>query len=245
MNHLPRSLQARVILRSFLVQGSWNYETLLGTGFAFTMLPVLRYLYPEDGAALRAAVARHTTVFNCHPYLATVALGAVTRLETEAVDPSMVERFKSALRSSLGSLGDQLVWGAWRPASALLGVVLVLTGLAWWVGVLVFLVVYNLLHLGLRIWGWRVGTHSGLEVGRALRDLPLQPLARRTADVGAVLGGAALVLAAAPAAPDPDGLAVVALAAALGFLLGSRTRKLFAGVVGAVWILAIFSGWIR
>src|SRR5690606_33407159 len=132
MKRLPRRLALRVLLRSFTVQGSWNYETLIGTGFAFTLLPVLRHLYPADTEAFRAALARHTEVFNSHPYLATVAVGAVSRLEAEEADPGPIGRFKSALRGSLGSLGDQPVWSAWKPATVMGGLALAVAGMAWW-----------------------------------------------------------------------------------------------------------------
>ena len=35
MTRLPRLVALRVLLRSLTVQGSWNYETLIGTGFAY------------------------------------------------------------------------------------------------------------------------------------------------------------------------------------------------------------------
>ena len=43
-----------VLLRAFAVQGSWNYETLLGTGFGFVILPALRRLH-ADPAVLQDA----------------------------------------------------------------------------------------------------------------------------------------------------------------------------------------------
>ena len=245
MSAFPRRVTVGVLLRSFLVQASWNYETLIGTGFAFTLLPVLRYLHASDQAAYRAALARHAEVFNSHPDLATVAAGAVSRLEADGADPRMVERFKSALRGSLGSLGDQLVWTAWRPACALLGLILLLLGAAWWLAILVFLVVYNTLNLALRIWGWSVGTRSGIEVGKALREAPLQPLAGRVADVGAVLGGFAAVVALGrlPVHSVPLGLALGA--GALGLWLGGRSRVVFALVLALVWFSALAWGWSR
>lgn len=245
MSAFPRWVATRVLLRSLLVQGSWNYETLIGTGFAFVIRPVLRYLHPNDDAAFHAAVERHIGVFNSHPYFATVAVGAVARLEAEGADPRMVERFKSALRGSLGSLGDQLVWSAWRPTTLLLGILLLLAGAAWWVAVVVFLAVYNLLNVAIRVWGWSVGTRSGLEVGKTLREVPLQPLAARIADVGAVLGGFVTVLALArlPAAPTTAGFALVA--AAVGILLGARTRQLFIAVLALVWFINLAWAWSR
>lgn len=239
----------RVLLRSLIVQGSWNYETLIGTGFAFTVLPVLRYLHPTDAEAFRAALVRHTEVFNSHPYLATVAVGAVSRLEAEGADPLIIQRFKSALRGSLGSIGDQLVWTAWKPATVMVGLALVMAGVAWWLALAVFLLTYNVLHLALRAWGLRVGTATGLEVGKVLRDAPIQKIARRAGDAGALFGGFALAVATASLLSDSGwsiiSFACAGLAIAAGVWLGPRARLLFGSVLMTAWFLAIVWEWIR
>ena len=114
-----RGVLLRVFLRSFAIQGSWNYRSLIGSGFAYALLPVLRVLYREDPAKLHAAVRRHSELFNSHPYLAPLALGAVAVLE-QTEPPEVVTRFKAAVRGSLGTLGDRLVWSGWRPLVALI-----------------------------------------------------------------------------------------------------------------------------
>ena len=244
MSTFPRRVAAGVLLRSFLVQGSWNYETLIGSGFAFTLLPALRFLNPAD-ADLRKAVARHNGLFNSHPYLVTVAAGAVSRLEADRTDPRTIERFKSALRGSLGSLGDQLIWSAWRPTTVLLGLVLLLVGAAWWVAVVAFLVLYNTLNIALRVWGWSIGTRSGIDVARALREAPLQSFAARVSDAGAVLGGFATVFAFAEIPTRPDALGFALVAAVVGIVIGARTRKLFTVIIALVWFVALAWAWSR
>jgi mannose PTS system EIID component len=166
MKEIPDGVRVRMLLRSFLVQGSWNYETMIGTGFAFTLLPLLRYLYPTDVDARRSAMKRHAEIFNSHPYLATVAIGAVSRLEVDGTPPRSRSGSKahSAVRSVLS--GDRLVWTAWRPVSLLLGILLILAGAAWWLAMLVFLLVYNVFHIGLRVWGLRIGLEMDSKSGR-------------------------------------------------------------------------------
>lgn len=219
-----------MLLRSFAVQGSWNYRTLIGTGLAFVLLPALRHVHGGDADRLRAAVGRHAELFNAHPYLATVAAGAIARLEADGAPPELVLRFKNAIRGSLGSMGDRLVWLTWRPACALLMVALLLAGAPWWAAVAAFLVSYNALHLWLRAWGLAAGLRDGLQVARALREAPFERLGERAAAAGAFLAGFAAVLAVGwggqPGLPYA-GLGVVALAA--GVLLGPRVR-LVAGI---------------
>jgi mannose/fructose/N-acetylgalactosamine-specific phosphotransferase system component IID len=243
MSELPPSVRRALLLRSFAVQGSWNYRTLIGTGFAFVLLPALRAVSGGDDARLRAALARHAELFNSHPYLVTVAAGAVARLEAEGAPSELVGRFKSALRGSLGSLGDRLVWLVWRPACSLLAVCLLLAGAAWWVAAAVFLVVYNALHLWLRSWALTLGLRDGLHVSRALRESPLQRIGDRAADAGALLGGLGAVLAfggtGARGAEYLIGLAAVVA----GILLGFRTRRVAAAVLAAA--LAAGALWLR
>lgn len=224
-----------MLLRSFAVQGSWNYQTLIGTGLAFVLAPALRRVH-RDPERLREAMARHLELFNSHPYLAGVAAGALARLEAEGAPPETVARFKSALRGSLGSLGDRLVWLMWRPACVLLGLALFLAGLPWWAAVLAFLAAYNALHLWLRAWGLRTGLREGLGVARALREAPFGRLGDAAARAGAALAGFAAVAAAGRTSEAPLDWAVLAAAIVLGVALGHRVRA-----VAALAMLAVLA----
>jgi PTS system mannose-specific IID component len=246
MTRYPASVRAKIFLRSFLIQGSWNYETLIGTGFAFALLPALRYLHEEQGktkAELEEAVARHVGLFNSHPYFATIAVGAVGRMEADGVAPAVIDRFKLALRGSLGSLGDRLIWSAWRPMTAILGVVLLLGGTPWWFAVSCFLVFYNVMHLAVRARGLRVGGEKGLELGAVLRDAPIQPLVERAWQIACGLIGLGIVLAAASSA-DTDlwQIAAIVTAPALGFVLGGRTRNILIALLWSTVITALLLG---
>lgn len=225
MSALPRPVRRAMLLRSLTVQGSWNYRTLIGTGLAFVLAPALRHLYADDPARLREAVARHAALFNAHPYLAGVAAGALARLEADGVPPETIDRFKSAVRGSLGSMGDRLVWLMWRPACGLLMVALLLAGAGWWAAVLAFLVSYNALHLWLRVWGLRAGWRDGLMVARALREAPFERLGERAGDAGALLSGFAAVLAVGWGGERSAAYALVGAAAlGIGIMLGPRVR---------------------
>lgn len=231
-----------MLLRSFAVQGSWNYETLIGAGFCFTIIPALHYLYGRDGDTLRQAAGRHAELFNSHPYLATVAVGAVSRLEAEGTDPTTIQRLKSALRGSLGSLGDRLVWSGWRPMSMLIAIVLLLAGVAWWVALTAFLVVYNALHIWMRVAGLRIGLESGMGVAAKLRDAPLQKLIEAASRVASLLVGVGVVLAAGSAGVDPLTLALCSGATALGFWLGLRTRAVMIAILVALVATSLILG---
>ena len=160
---------------------------MLGSGFAFCMIPLLRRR-GLSGDGLDDAVRSHMGTFNAHPYLAGVALGAVARMDGSGMDVETIDRFKRAIQGSLGGLGDLLIWGAWRPATLLLALVLAWAGAPPWVPVCVFLVVYNGGHFLIRWWGYSRGLQYGKDVGVWLRGAELSRMAER------IFSGASLLL---------------------------------------------------
>jgi PTS system mannose-specific IID component len=234
--------------RSFAIQGSWNFRTLIGTGFAFALLPALRARMPGSPQDVDAAAIRHTELFNSHPYLVGVALGAVCRSEDETTDPRVVERFKSALRGSLGGMGDSLIWAGLRPMCALLGIALVFAGTPWWVGPLVFLVAYNIGHVALRVWGFRIGFRHGLHVGERLKRSRLNDTQQNLTRAGAFVLGLALPLMLARDAAAPLGWPWVvtgAILVVLGLRFGAALRTPIAFGVGGVLVVGLLLGLLR
>jgi mannose PTS system EIID component len=236
-----------VFTRAMSIQGSWNYETLSGPGFAFAILPALRRLYP-DPVELDAAVRRHQTMFNSHPYLATLALGAVIRLEQDGEDPAMIERFKAALRGSLGTVGDQLVWAGWRPICILAALSLLLAGAPWYVSVISFLVLYNIGHLALMGWGLSVGFRDGRYVADRLRGSVVRRIQPRLMALGAFLAGFTATLVVTGGIPYLDeapgwllgALALITVAA--GARWGERVRRLGVAAVAGLVVAGLVAG---
>jgi mannose PTS system EIID component len=193
---LPARTWFEIFLRLLAVQASWNYELMLGTGIGFCLEPALRYLPGgRDGDAYRAAMARQSAYFNAHPYLAAVAVGSLARAELEHAPPSQIERFRTALCGPLGSVGDRLVWAGWLPFCSLLALTAFGLGANAVAVLLIFLVTYNVGHLGLRVWGLRVGWRHGMRVAAALANPVLRQGPNYIARAAALLGGIALPLA--------------------------------------------------
>lgn len=242
MTRYSRRAITRAFLRSFTIQGSWNYRSLIGTGFAFALLPFLRELYQHEPEKLREAVRRHAELFNSHPYLAPLAVGAVAVLEAEET-PEVVSRFKAAVRGSLGTLGDRLVWSGWRPICALIALTIAAFGGPWWATVGVYLLLYNAGHIGLRVYAFGLGLRNGRRVGEELRRSPLHRADRVLESTGAVLVGVLLPLTVArPVFPGWGGaLWTLALlgAAALGLLFGGRVRTPLVLVLAGATVVAL------
>lgn len=131
-------------------------------GFAFAIEPVLRKLYP-DRAEYNERLKHHLEYFNTQPYFASFILGAVMRKEEARAagrdDTRDVSDLKTALMAPLGALGDSFFWGALKPFAAIIAVGTLMMG-AWWAPIL-YLVLFNLWHISLRIgllmWGYKSG----------------------------------------------------------------------------------------
>ncbi len=180
-----------VFRRALLIQAAWSFDRMQTIGFAYALEPVLRKLYP-DPAEYEKRLKAHMEYFNTQPYLASFVLGAAVRLEQNRASGNNttedVSGLKTTLMAPLGALGDSFFWGALKPMAAALAVAIILTGF-WWAPIL-FLVVFNAWHLGLRLsmlfWGY---TSSGDAV-TLLAKYGFTKMARRFKIVSlAVLGG--------------------------------------------------------
>lgn len=232
--------------RSFAVQGSWNYRTMIGGGMAFTMLPLLRRIHAGDPVRLSESVARHQSAFNSHPYLAGLAAGALARAELDGESSASIERFRTALRGPLGTVGDRLIWAAWRPVCLLSAIAAFGLGVDPLWSVALFLLTFNAGHIAIRVWGFRSGWREGLGVGKALHESWLEWVPRRLAPLILFLLGLDAVLLSRSVLDVVEwngffgGLAAVAAFVALVAFRWPRR----AGRVAAALVLAIPIAWL-
>jgi mannose PTS system EIID component len=239
---LPFRVKLAMFVRMLAVQGSWNYETLLGTGIGFVMEPGLRYLPGGvDGPQYRAALARESRYFNAHPYLTGIAVGALTRAELEGVDPARIERFRSALASPLGSVGDRLVWASWLPFCSVVALGVYGAGGSALAVVGTFLLLYNAGHLSLRAWGLHIGLSRGLNVASSLGNPVFRQGPQYIGSAAALVAGIALPVALERVVGPGRVLAGGIIGAALiGILLLARLREQAEGWRIALGVLAVF-----
>jgi PTS system mannose-specific IID component len=241
MKSLPVRTQAAMLLRMLAIQGAWNYETLLGNGIGFAMEPALRLL--PDGVhspRFKEAMARQSKYFNAHPYLASVAVGALARAELDGEAPAKIERLRTALAGPLGSVGDRLVWAGWLPFCSLLA--LTVYGFGGGAGAVLgtFLIVFNVGHIALRVWGLRAGWKHGMRVAQALGN----PVLRRGPDViaplAAFVAGLGVPLAMLRViGPGRTLLGIVLVGAAAGALLIVRLQGKIEGWRLALGVLSL------
>ena len=155
------SCPIRVFLRSLLIHSSFNFWRMQNLGFAYAMLPLIRRkgLNRKDVSGF---LVRHLEGFNTHPYLSGPVIGSIARLEetTEGGQAGPIcSEVKNTLMGPYAAIGDTFFWGAWRPFSAILAVLLAREGFI--LAPVFFLIVYNPPHFWVRCRGFLEGYRRG------------------------------------------------------------------------------------
>lgn len=215
-----------ILLRSFLIQNVWNYQSYLSIGFCFCLVPIAKKLMhsKED---LTQFFNRHLNFFNAHPYFASYAIGAISKVEEELLiendqELSKVERLKNALVGPLGAVGDQLFWANIKPTCLILGILglwMIENIVAQVVLLLVIFLLYNIPHLYVRILGLQEGYRLGFQVYKILNLNHFTLLKKTYGAIGAI---------------------------ALGVIIGTAFIKLGEATVPhvAVFIISILSAYV-
>lgn len=154
----------KVFWRSFFLQGSWNYERMQALGYAWTIKPALEKLYGDDKEGLKAALERNLEFFNTQPYMALPIMGISLAMEEQKAnnpdfDESVISSTKVSLMGPLAGIGDSLFWFTIFPITVSIGISLATGGNL--LGVLAFLVLFNIPHLIVRYFGLVEGYKRG------------------------------------------------------------------------------------
>ena len=124
----------RVAWRSMLLQASFNYERMQASGWLYGLLPALKKIHTNKRDLARA-MKGHMGFFNTHPFLVTF-------------DVNSIQSTKIAVGAPLGGIGDAMFWLTLLPICGGIGASLALQGSI--LGAVVFIVLFNVVHLGLR-----------------------------------------------------------------------------------------------
>jgi len=249
---VPPVTLRRVFWRCLFLQAAWNRRGMQNLGFAYAIDPALRALYPEPERR-KEALRRHLGFFNCHPYMAAAILGGAIHHEERVAageEPGAAPlSYKATLQGPLAAVGDGFFWTALRPffgAMAALGALV-----AGWPAVVAAVVLYNVVHFGLRLVLFRAGYQQGDAVVGLIAHLALPRMADRLRAAGVALCGATAAAVALRAGggvlgAEQAAVLVVAAAAGAGYLALARGIPLFpaaylAAVLGT--IMAAVTGW--
>ena len=95
-----------------LGEAAWNYEKMQGLGYCFSMIPVLKKLYPEQ-EDMKKALNTHLQFFNTHQEFAEIILGIdIAMEEKEGIEAlEAVSAIKTGLMGPLAGIGDRVDQG--------------------------------------------------------------------------------------------------------------------------------------
>ena len=216
----------RALWRLLSLQATWNFERMQGIGMGHAAEPLLEGLRATDAARQAEAVVRSAEFFNCHPYLAGVALGATVRAEYDGVPGPQIVRLRTALCGPLGALGDRLFWIGLVPLMVSAAALAVVEG-AGLSAIVVLVASYNVLRLATGAWALEAGLRSGIRVSSEITGSWLTRAAEGVGPAAGLLVGIAIPkvaasLLAGAGAPLVSGALILALAgAALALRFGS------------------------
>lgn len=182
-----------VFWRSNLFCGSWNFERMQALGFCFSMIPVIKKLYPENNDERKNAIRRHLETFNTQPYVAAPILGVTCAMEEQRangsdIDDSAISGIKVGLMGPFAGVGDPIFWGTVRPVLAALGAGIAMNGSL--LGPLLFFIAFNLLRLFTRYYGLTYGYQKGLNIVRDMGGGVVQKLTEGASILGLFVMGA-------------------------------------------------------
>lgn len=154
----------QVFWRSFAIQGAFNYERMQNLGYAYAMIPVIKKLYDNQEDQVKA-LHRHLEIFNTTPAVAPSIMGISAAMEEQNAnnpdfDANSISAVKASLMGPLAGIGDSLFWGTFRVIAAGIGISFALQGNIF--GPILFLLLYNVPHLFLRIAGLKYGYQVGV-----------------------------------------------------------------------------------
>lgn len=175
-------------MRSFLIQSCWNYEGMQNIGFAFGMAPVVEMVSRSKKERGRL-LTDYLTYFNSHPYFASAIIGAAAsaQLRRGAEAKREIREIKDTLSNPFAALGDTLFWSTFKPLFSIMAIITALWGSA--LSPVVFLVLYNALHLWVRGMGFIHGIRGRMDLTRYIKRMGIPNLSIRLKRVTVVLLG--------------------------------------------------------
>lgn len=159
-----------VAIRHQYLQGSWNYERMQNGGWAFSMIPAIKKLYPKKEDQI-AALKRHLEFYNTHPYVSAPVIGVTLALEEgrangEPIDDVAIQGVKVGMMGPLAGVGDPVFWFTVRPILGALGASLALGGSI--LGSILFFVLWNVIRLAFLWYTQEFGYKAGASISSDL-----------------------------------------------------------------------------
>ena len=185
--------------RSMFLQGSFNYERMQAGGWLYSILPGLKKIH-KNKQDLSTSMKHNLEFFNCHPFLITFVMGIILSLEQKKSDVQTIRALRVAAMGPLGGIGDAIFWFTLLPISAGIGANLSLQGSI--LGPIIFLLLFNIVHLGLRFglmhWSYKVGVDGITKLTKNAKEFTRSATVLGMIVVGALIASYVSVNIATP-----------------------------------------------
>ena len=185
--------------RSMFLQASFNYERMQAGGWLYSILPGLKKIH-KNKEDLSTSMKHNLEFFNCHPFLITFVMGIILSLEQKKSDVQTIRALRVAAMGPLGGIGDAIFWFTLLPISAGIGANLSLQGNI--LGPIIFFVLFNVVHLGLRFglmhWSYKVGVDGISKLTKNAKEFTRAATVLGMIVVGALIASYVSVTLATP-----------------------------------------------
>lgn len=165
--NLTKKQLNKLAWRSLFLQASFNYERMQAAGWLYSILPGLRQVH-KNKKDLSKAMKDHLEFFNTHPFLVTFIMGIILAMEQKKEDRNAIRGIKVATMGPLGGIGDALFYLTLLPITAGIGASLAIEGNI--AGPIIFLIVFNIVHFGVRFGLMQYGYKMGVKAVAKLKE---------------------------------------------------------------------------
>ncbi|MFV8786187.1 PTS system mannose/fructose/sorbose family transporter subunit IID [Aerococcus urinaeequi] len=176
----------KMVWRSLLLQGSFNYERMQGGGWTYSIIPGLKKIH-KNKKDLSSSLLDHMQFFNTHPFLITFVQGVILAMEENKQDRESIRGVKVALMGPLGGIGDALFWLTLLPITGGIAASLAIEGNI--AGSIFFLIAFNIIHFGARFFLMHYGYGMGTKAIDSLKE-GTKKISRAASIVGLTVVGA-------------------------------------------------------
>ena len=188
---LTRMDLLKVSARLTLIQSAWTSTSMQSEGFVYCLAPSLAKIFP-DQTRLKRILKHYQTPINTHPFLVAVLAGAILKMETEGKSTKSILSYIKTTMGPLAALADPFFHGALAPFASVVAALIAFLfgGVA---GIVALLLIFNTVHVAVRISGIFIGYRKGEtvieDVGRWIDSSKTRVLRMATGMAGGLLVG--------------------------------------------------------
>ncbi|MBN1969360.1 MAG: PTS system mannose/fructose/sorbose family transporter subunit IID [Candidatus Delongbacteria bacterium] len=181
-----------VAFKTLFLKSFYNYRTLYADGLCFCLLP--------DSENFKSKISnildRHSEFFNTNDHLSGFAIGMILKLE-ETGDYEKLDKIKKILTSSLGAIGDNLIYKIIRPFIALLLANIFIASsfnlkIMLWSGFLSALLLFTF-NFYIRYYGVKKSYYDGLEAIKSFKNREVKILSDYAGLINYILAGILII----------------------------------------------------